>query len=310
MVKTNLKIGYIELMLAQLCLAINFIVSKSIVTTYPIMSLLFLRFLIGFVVIALYLWFSASKVMDEMKILSKRDWILLILQALCSGFLFNVLFLYGLQYTSATSAGIINSTCPVFIVLFSALLLKEYLTKIKLVAILCAAIGIGFLSIGDLAFDVSHSELYGLFIILIAMIPGSLFSVLAKMMKTEPKPLTSTAFTNFVNLILFLPLAFIDDWNLFYNAPLHDWWEIAIYCLTGGVLFFFFWYKGLNRTTANTAALFFGVKAVATSILAYFFLSESLTWFDATGMLFVILSTFIGVIHVQNPEVQQLARKL
>lgn len=298
MMNSKHSLGYLELTLAQVFLAISIVTTKFLTFLFPIMQLLFLKFLTAFIIILLYFLFSSSlrSIIEEFKKLQKRDWLLLTLQAMCSGFLFNILTLHGLKYTTATIAGIVNSTFPVFIAIFSVLILKERLEKSKFIAILLAMIGIACLSINSSTGSLNNSEaLYGLFFLFIAMVPGSLFSIFAKMMKTKLNPLLITGFIHFINLLLFFLITLGSEWQSFLNISIPEMSQLLLYCLSGGVLFFYFWYKGLSHTTANTAALFVGLMPVGTSAFAYIFLDETLSWFSGLGMLAVILSIFIGV---------------
>lgn len=294
MKKSN-AIGYIELSLAQFSIGINIILGKLLGSTYPICSLLALRFLIGFIIIAVYLQLSSSRtIYSEIKELSRYDWVLLFLQALCGGFLFNIFTLYGLQYTTATATGIVNSAVPALVAIFSFFLLKEALTKRKASAIVLTIIGILLLSLGNASSGSESAGLFGLFLVSLAIIPEALFTIFAKMIKKPLNSFTTAMFINLCNALMFFPLALNDEWILFSNASLMEWLQILLYGISGGILFFVFWYRGLAHTTANTAALFMGVMPVATSILAYLFLQETLSGFDVLGMLCVMISIFIG----------------
>nr|MDQ2994318.1 DMT family transporter [Pseudomonadota bacterium] len=192
---TNAKIGYIELTLAQLFLSINTIFGKILVPNYPIFSLLTLRFFLGFSVLGIYLAFTKTKIRTELKAMKKSDWTVLALKALCGGFLFNFLILYGLQYTTATVTGIMSSTLPAFVALFSFIILKEKLSVTQLIAIALTGLGILLLSIGDYTAPESK-DLYGLFFIALAMIPAALFTIFSKMINASLKPLTAILLMN------------------------------------------------------------------------------------------------------------------
>ncbi len=301
MKRTKLLIGYTELSIAQFCLAINIILGKLLAPAYPIFSLLALRFLIGFLLIGIYLACTYSQeTCQELKTLQKRDWCILLLQALCGGFLFNALTLYGLQFSTATTAGIINSTIPAFVALFSFLILKEVLSKRTLFSIILTVSGVLIMSLNKTQFAIDSAELYGLFILCLAILPASLFTIFAKMTKASLNPMLTTALVNLINIFFFVPLAFCDDWHLISTATTTDWLQMLCYGLSGSVLFFLFWYKGLKYVTANISALFIGLTPVFTTVLAYLFLQERLGWFDLGGMICVITSIAIGTLKFQK----------
>lgn len=296
--KGHFNIGFLELSLAQFFLGINILLGRILSPICPIVLLLAIRFFIGFSTIAL-IWQccgSFKKTYDEIRGLQKADWVILFFQALCGGFLFNILTLYGLQYTNATTASIINSTIPAFVALFSFLLLKEVLTKNKAFAISLTIIGILLLSLKQANLAVNSVNFWGELCVFLAIIPGALFIVLGKMLKTSVSPFTTTALVNLFNAFLFFSLVFYERSTMFFIHSWTVWLQVLIYSLSGSVLFFVFWYRGLAKVAANTAALSVGLMPIFTSILAYFILNESLSTYDILGFLCITSSIFIGML--------------
>lgn len=291
----KLSIGYLELSLAQCCIGANIILGKILISEIPIFALLLLRFSLGFILIGSYqIARNFALMQKEFKALSAKDWFIIFAQALCAGFLFNVLILYGLERTTATVAGIINSAVPALVAVFSFIILREKLTLRISIAILLCIIGIAVLGLGKATPTDSTHALSGIVLVLAAIVPEALFTVLAKLLKKPPSVLTTTLLINFFNMILFIPFAINTEWSQIQNASLSTLSYIFLYGLTGGILFFVFWYRGLARISANTAALFMGIMPISTCILAYFALNETLGWDDLTGMILVIISIIIG----------------
>jgi len=291
--------GYLELSLAQCCIGINIILGKILIPEIPIFALLLLRFTLGFIFIGAYqILGNLSLVRTELRALSLKDWLIIFTQALCAGFLFNVLILYGLEHTSATVTGIINSAVPALVAVFSFIILREKLTlRIGIAILLCIA-GIAVLGLGKaIPTDSNQNELLGILLVLAAIIPEALFTVLAKLLKKPPSPLTTTLLINFFNMILFIPFAIAAEWGQVKDASILTISQIFLYSLTGGILFFVFWYRGLARISANTAALFMGIMPISTCILAYFTLNEILGFDDLIGMILVIISIIVGTRH-------------
>lgn len=294
---TRFNIGYLELTLAQIFLSVNIIFGKMLASHYPIMGLLTLRFLMGFSVLAVYLAFSAKQTATEIKALKKMEWLILLIKAFCGGFLFNILTLYGLQSATATDTGIVHSTIPGFVALFSCLILRERLTTVQLFALLLTVCGILLLSVPDMNV-IGISEMRGLIFIFLSVIPASLFTIFSKMINASLKPLTAVMLMNFVNTLLFFPLALQENWGAVSTISFVEWLKILTYCISGSLLFFIFWYKGIARVTASTAALFIGIMPISTALIAYSLLSESLSVFDIFGMLCIVASIYIGTLKI------------
>lgn len=296
--KWHFNNGFLELSVAQFFLGIHILLGRILAPTCPIVLLLAIRFFIGFSTIAIMWQYGGAfkKTYHEIRGLQKSDWVILCLQALCGGFLFNILTLYGLQYTNATTASIINSTTPAFVALFSFLLLKEVLTKNKAFAISLTIIGILLLSLKQDHSAVNSVHFWGELCVFLAIIPGALFIVLGKMLKTAVSPFIVTALVNLLNTFLFFSLAFYERSTMFFNHSWTVWLQILLYSLSGSVLFFVFWYRGLAQVTANTAALSVGLMPIFTSTLAYFILNESLSTYDILGFFCITSSIFIGML--------------
>jgi len=158
--KKDYAIGYAELTLAQCCVGVNVISGKFLIGFFPIFLLLTIRFAIGFVGmlgIARIKSIHYSDVYRSYMLLTFKDKLLLIFQAACGGFLFNVLILYGMKTTSATSAGIISSITPVMIFILAAAFLHEKINLQKWAAIIIAMAGLLVLNLEK---TTSSIELY------------------------------------------------------------------------------------------------------------------------------------------------------
>ncbi len=292
--KTTLT-GYLYLSIGQFCIGANIILGKFLMDSIPICALLFIRFSIGFILPICFGGLKQfSNSLQEVKMLQSSEWLNLFLQALCAGFLFNVFTLSGLQYTTATTAGIINSGVPALVAVFSFFILKERLSKEKIVAILLCIVGIFVLSVGKSdRIEPSHHQVWGIFLVFLAIIPEALFTILAKLLKSPISSRAKTLLANGFNALLFIPLALTNNMHTLFELSALHWLLIVTYAL-GSIFFFTFWYQGLKHISANTAALFMGVMPISTTLLAYLFLNETLTLYDSLGMLFIMSSLFLG----------------
>lgn len=295
--KKDYAIGYAELTLAQCCVGINVISGKFLIGFFPIFLLLAIRFAIGFIGM---LAIAHAKNIRYLNIyynfidLSSKDKLLLIFQAACGGFLFNVLILYGMKTTSATSAGIISSITPIMIFILAAVFLHEKINLQKGFAIVIVMLGLLILNIGKTS-DSMEGALLGNFLVLLAVIPEALFTILSKSVGKKITEMEAVILVNLFNLILFLPFAIYSMIDFHpQNISAHVYGQLLIYGITGGIMFFLLWYRGLTKINANTAALFTGVMPVSTTVLAFIFLNEPISNSEIIGMLLVIAAIFVG----------------
>ena len=64
-------------------------------------------------------------------------------------FMYSALYYYGLMHLTSQEACIVNYLWPIMLVIFSCIILKEKLTPIKIMAMICSFAGIVILSIGS-----------------------------------------------------------------------------------------------------------------------------------------------------------------
>ena len=288
--------SYLELSFAQFCIGANIILGKTLMDFFNLYWLLLVRFSFAFILSGLYLLITKRQTtIQEYKTLSKQDWLILFGQALCGGFLFNIFILYGMQHTTATVAGIINSAVPAFVAIFCFFLLKEKLTVNKGLAIILCIIGINILGLNgtESATDATNTNLWGMFLILMAVVPEAFYTILAKLLKTRISPLFNSFLMNLFNALLFLPFAVGEQNLISIDTSFINVVQILAYSLTT-MMFFLFWQRGVALVSANTAALFMGVMPISTTLLACLFLDETLVLFDMLGMLCVLSSIFWG----------------
>lgn len=290
-------LGIAQLTLAQLTIGANIVISKYLIAYFPIMLILSMRFFLGTLMLWAVVRLKYEKIPQKQNgdKFTPKDWLLIFIQALCGGFLFNVLMIYGLRYTSAIAAGIISSATPAVIVILSALFLKEAFKKQNCLAILIVILGLIVLSLGSGKHATEPMLLLGNMLVLLAVIPEAVFTVLAKSYSTQIKPLLIAFITNAFNTILFIPFAIVDLQHFnFGNTSSFQWFLLVSLALMSSVLFYVFWYQGLAKTTASVAALFTAIMPVSVAILSYLFLSELLNWHHYVGMFCVVLSIMIG----------------
>src|SRR5579872_1595776 len=111
-------------------------IGKSIVEFVPVPLFALLRFVIAMTV----LWPLLR--VAKLRRVKRDEWVNLFLQGLFGTFGFTLLMLNGVQRTSAVAAGVITSTIPAVVALFSWLILKERPDRRALASIVLAVVGV------------------------------------------------------------------------------------------------------------------------------------------------------------------------
>lgn len=118
-------------------------------------------------------------VLKEMKQYSVKEYGIMSGLGFLGLFLYSVLYYYGLSQLSSQEACILNYLWPIMLVAFSCVILKERMTAMKAVAMVCSFIGIIILSMGDGGASTGNTTL-GIISCVIAAACYGLFSVLNK----------------------------------------------------------------------------------------------------------------------------------
>lgn len=296
----TLTAAYSALALAQIAISVNVVTSKFLVTNIPMFFILAARFTVSTFSLGMLLIFTQTPLKDpfhpEIK-LSSMDWFLGILQGILAAFLFNLFFLWGLQYTTATASGIIGSTLPAIVAISAILFLNERISTPKIIALILAMLGILIINLDhfETSENLEHTY-FGDLLIFLAMLPEAWYSIVIRKLANRITPLGSAFLANVVGLVTFLPFALLTSQTFsFTDVSWGQWGLISIAGLTS-MLFFWCWGWGLTLISASTAGIFGGVMPVATTVLAILFLDESLRWYDAIGILLVLGSILVGTI--------------
>lgn len=202
--------------------------------------------------------------------------------------------LYGVIYTTATSAGIITSALPSLIALLAWLWLRERLSRRAIVAVVFAAVGIAVLNLQDAGIS-GKSNVLGNLLVLGAVLAEALFAVFSRRLSLTVHPWSMAFGVNIVGFLLFAPLAVVQAMNFAWAGPGWELWGwVVFYSLTASVLSFLLWYRGVSQVPANIAGLFTGLMPLSAALVGFLVLGELLSFGHLAGMGMVIMAILLG----------------
>ena len=275
--------GYVALTLAVILVGSSFVVAKDLTEDLPVFLANTIRFLIAALVL-LPLMFRRH---DELRSLSRSDLKRLMLLSLTGVFLFNVCLFLGLRRIGAGTAGVITSFSPIVLASLSCVLLKEHITRTKVLAISIATAGIVLVNMH--AAGANSFSWVGFVLIFGVVLCEAAFTLFAKSVSSEVAPMTMSAVVVCVSALLFLPfgvwqLATTDD----LAFGLQDWLLLVYLGVVVNAGAYFLWYSGLKVATAIQAAVFTGIIPVSALVLAHLFLNERIAISDGLGVVLVL----------------------
>lgn len=222
----------------------------------------------------------------------KGDWKMLLLLALCEPFLLFIFETLGLQYTSASQGGMIVACVPMTVAIGAYLVYKEKISRRCMAGILFAVVGVGIVSAFGEANEHGSNPLLGNFFIFCAVLSATCYALTVKHLATRYHFMYLSAIQVFGATILFLPGA------LMAPLPQNLNWQAfgALIYLGLGITFlvYFVINYALTQIKAAHVILFSNLIPVATLVLAFFILGETLTPVQYAGAALVVGGMFLA----------------
>ena len=275
--------GYILLGITILLFSTLEVVTSTMKNLINPLQLTFLRFLIGGVVLLPLVIKKREKV--------RRSDLLFFLGL---GIL-NILISMGsmqlaINMGKASTAAILISSNPIFVLLFSSIFLREKVTFDRVACIVFGIAGI-FLIIykGNTGGDTAMSLTLGI----IASLTFGLYTVLGKLKSEGISSITMICYSSFFGSLLYVPVLLFKGIPLF-EIPQGTFSRILYLGVFLSGIAYITYMEALKLLTASKGAMVFFLKPVIASVLAIAFLGEDLSLRTAAGMLLVLAGIFIN----------------
>ncbi len=245
-------------------------IGKTIVAFLPVDLFALLRF-----VIALAVLWPLLRV-ARMRRVKRGEWLNLFLQALFGTFGFTLLMLGGVHRTSAVAAGVITSTIPAIVALFSWLFLRERPDARAFASIALAIAGIAVINLAHVdASAANPGSFAGNLMVLGAVCCESLYVILSRRLTQTLAPLEICAYTHLFGFLLMLPVGLHSAFSFDYaSVPAGIWGLVLWYGLSASVFSFVLWMMGIRHVPGSIAGVFTAVLPVAAALYGMVFLGE------------------------------------
>jgi len=289
--KTAVKV-HLTLIFVQFAFGTFHVVGKSLLDTMHPLALAGVRALF-----AAPLLFVIARRVDRVWP-QRKDLPRLALLGMLGVFLNQVLFVLGLNFTTATNAAILMPSIPVFAAVAAGILGVERLGLHRLVGVGAAVAG-ALVMLDVFGFSMAGGAAFGNLLILVNCASFALFLVLQRPILKRLPPLTVIAWAyvfggSAVVLVSFREVAA-------FAASLPDFWTVAglaYIVLIPTTLAYALNTWAISRSSSTLAATYTTLQPLATATLAAIFLAETVGWREATG--FVLIVT--GLMFVSRPR--------
>src|SRR5712664_1475277 len=282
---------YLLLCITALCWAGNAIVGRLAAGHIPPVTLSFLRWALAFLLILPFSW---KHLVRDRGAIHRRLGIMVVLSITGIG-AFNTLQYWALEHTQALNTLLLQSAAPLFIAVWSLILLGVRLTLAQAGGIALSLTGVLVILLhGDPTALASITFNKGDIIFTVALAIFGLYSVLS-LKRPEIHGLSFVGFTFGCGAACLVPLWI---WELFTRpvmqldaANLLSLFYVAVFPSTLAYLCF---NRGVQLIGANRAAPFFHVVPVFGSAMAIVFLGEHPQLFHIIGFALVLTGVFVA----------------
>lgn len=260
-----------------------YVVSKVVLDIIPPFTLLTIRLLLGFLALALVIFIRGG-----FSVKPRQFWSFFGVGVVGYGISLGFQFI-GTKLSTAANGSLVTSATPALVLPFAFFLLKEPITRRRLVAILLASLGV-LAVIDPRSAQLSSALFIGNLSLLGAAITWALYSVLVRKVSSNTDLLQASAIMLIGGLPITIPVSI---WELSTQGI-----GIVTTGTIAGILFLgiistaiamFLWNYAFAELPAAVASLTFFAQPVVGSLLGWFFLNEKIT------PLFMLGGVLIGI---------------
>ena len=290
---------YILVILAVFFWSGNFIFGRYISSDIHPLQLAFYRWLLVLLLLMPYIIMRYKNLVVQFK----NHYGILIIQSALGISGFNTFLYYGLQTTTATNALLINSSIPMIIIVLSAFILKNNVTKLQFFGIVLSTLGVMYLVLKGNINNIAEFEFTkGDFWIIIACFDWALYSVL---LKYKPKDLNAFEFFGITTLIgtiiLFFVFLFSDQqFSLEFINKGEVFMALSYIVIFPSILSFYFWNIATEKLSANITGQFAHIMPIFGAIMAYYILGEVLHAYHYVGILLIAVGIYLSIFLKRN----------
>ncbi len=283
------SIVHIAAFVSMLFWGMSYIWSKIVFEFYTPLTSIFLRLLVSFSVLFIFILLT-----QQWEKIKKKHYKIIFASAIFNPFLYFLGEYYGLDKVSASISAIIIATIPVFTPFVAYRIFKEKLSVVNIIGLIISFAGLLFIILNK-DFSLSASPI-GLALLFMAVLAAIIYSVFLKKLSSLYKPLTIIAWQNLIGALLFLPFFLIFDANEFFNIQPSNLAIVSIIMLgvfASSLAYILFAYsiKYLGISRAN---IYTNLIPVFAGITSYIVLDEIFQFNKLIGMCIVLIGVLLS----------------
>ena len=286
MTNERTKLIYPLIILGQLIAGGTFPIAKLALQYFEPFTLAVTRFVIASVAM-----FAIVKFSGRLRKIERVDWGKFVWLGLLAVPLNQLLFLYGLKFTTPGRSALYYGATPAFVFMMAIWYLKERVTIAKVAGIVISFLGVALiLRAGRFDADI----LFGDILVILAVIAWAGYTIFGKPLIAKYGPMTTTAYALLIGTALYLPFGLIYAVKFDYAAvPAAGWLSLLYIAIITSVIAYSIWFWALGRMEASKLSIFQNLQPIFATILSVLFFGEILGWEFYVGGAMVITGVIV-----------------
>ncbi|MBA2356459.1 MAG: DMT family transporter [Acidobacteria bacterium] len=286
------------LLLTAIIWGSNYSVIKFVLQDVPSRAFNVLRLLIAS---AVFLLVIATRRRVQLARLTGRDWAIVVLLGVVGQFLYQLLFIEGLERTSVVNASIIIAWTPAAVSLVSAAVGHERLPWRHWAGTALSFVGVTLIVRGGAAAGVSSP--LGDLMMVGCVACWTVYTVAGRPLLATHSPLVMTGLSMAVGTVLFVPTALGDLARTQWTEVRPVMWVWVVFSSLLALNFSYTaWYLGVRQLGASRTSLYSNVVPVAALVVAMAWLGERLVGLRLAGAMLVLAGVVLTRWRTRLPD--------
>ena len=287
--KSN-KSAIIALLLVQLFYGVTFTFANDVIDGGYIQPYGFILFRVSLAGILFWV-FSAWTTSEKIEY---NDFPKFIIAAFFGVALNMLAFFKGLQFTTPINGSVIMVTTPIIVLILSAIILREKITKIKIFGILVGLSGALILSVYNSSASEGDNILLGNFLVLINAASYSYYLILIKKITDKYHPYTFIKWLFLFGTMFVLPFGYrelsVVDWSSF--TP-YIWFSVLFVVVGATFATYLLNPLALRKLSATTVSTFLYIQPIFAGIFAIIMGSDTINVVKIIATLLIFLGVYL-----------------
>lgn len=280
---------FVQLLFVMILWGFNVVAIKIIVEQFSAVTITSLRIFLASVVVWLFLWIK-----KKIRIPQNKEFLYILLASLLGVAGHHFFLSVGLTKTTASNAGLILGSVPLFTSMLAAWMLKERLTLIRIIGVTLGLIGVSIVVLAEHhGIHLGFGDIY----IFFAVITQALsFIYIKKATETMEAGLVTAIMLIIGSLLLFIISLLLEPsgLNSLKNGTVLEWLVFLVSAILVTGIGQLLYNHSIQQIGAGKAAIFINISPFFSLLGSFLFLGEIITLVHIFGFILIVGSVILG----------------